>query len=345
MLLFITTFGSYLHAKDGLITVEIGQTGGTGGETGGRTKKISPKKVESIFISTGAALSTDVIQLCYENNIDIVFLDKFGNPISRVWHSKLGSTALIRKKQLEMSVGKAGAKYAKYFIERKFENQKEWMERLMKTRPNHSAVIGGMIETIAGAQKKLEETKGPIEEIRETLLGIEGSTGRAYFRTVSALLPDTFQFDERSRNPAKDEFNAVLNYLYGILYGVVEKACILAGIDPYVGIMHVDNYNKKSFVFDAMEMVRVFADESAVYLFSNRKLGKTQFQKLENGFLIGDDAKKIVIEYFIPYLDESIRYRGRNIARRHTVLLELRRLANEWLDNEEGFDRIEIGEL
>ncbi|OHD58990.1 MAG: CRISPR-associated endonuclease Cas1 [Spirochaetes bacterium GWF1_49_6] len=338
MLLFLTTYGSYLHTSDGLITVEIGKDKAV--------KQISPKKVESIFISTGAALSTDLIQLCYDNNIDIVFMDKYGNPTSRVWHSKLGSTALIRKKQIEASVGETGAKYAKLFISRKFENQKEWMERLIKTRPHHAAIIGKMIETLADARKKLDETAGAIEDIRETLLGIEGSAGRAYFRTISALLPDAFQFEERSRNPAKDEFNAILNYMYGILYGVVEKACILAGIDPFVGIMHTDNYNKKSFVFDAMEMVRIYADESAVYLFSNRKLGKTQFQTIENGVLIGDEAKKIVIEHFISFLDESIRYRGRNISRRHTVLLELRHLANEWLEGEAKIiDKIDIEEL
>ena len=52
-------------------------------------------------ISNQAMLSTQAIVLALEHNIDIIFLDKFGDPLGRVWFSKMGSTALIRRKQLE----------------------------------------------------------------------------------------------------------------------------------------------------------------------------------------------------------------------------------------------------
>ncbi|MFO7558792.1 MAG: CRISPR-associated endonuclease Cas1 [Desulfobacterales bacterium] len=58
-------------------------------------------------------------------------------------------------------------------------------------------------------------------------------------------MPEKYQFSGRSRRPAKDPFNAVLNYCYGMLYSRVEKACILSGLDPFVGFLHTDNYNKK----------------------------------------------------------------------------------------------------
>ena len=32
----------------------------------------------------------------------------------------------------------------------------------------------------------------------------------------------------------------MLNYAYGILYSLVEKACICAGLYPFVGFLHVD---------------------------------------------------------------------------------------------------------
>src|SRR5262249_5380163 len=37
-----------------------------------------------------------------------------------------------------------------------------------------------------------------------------------------------YRFDGRSRQPAKDGFNAVLNYSYGVLYSLVERACVCA---------------------------------------------------------------------------------------------------------------------
>ena len=35
---------------------------------------------------------------------------------------------------------------------------------------------------------------------------------------------------------------------------MVEKAYIIAGLDQYIGFLHTDNYNKKSLVFDVIEL-------------------------------------------------------------------------------------------
>ena len=48
------------------------------------------------MITTAAYITTDAIKLAMDHNIDIIFLDKFGGPFGRVWHSKLGSTTLIQ---------------------------------------------------------------------------------------------------------------------------------------------------------------------------------------------------------------------------------------------------------
>ena len=52
------------------------------------------------------------------------------------------------------------------------------------------------------------------------------------------------------------------------MYSNVERACILAGLDPFIGIMHVDNYNRQSFVFDLIEMYRIYIDQIVFKLFS-----------------------------------------------------------------------------
>jgi len=40
--------------------------------------------------------------------------------------------------------------------------------------------------------------------------------------------------------PAKDEFNAMLNYGYGMLYGMIERSVVVAGLDPYIGFPGID---------------------------------------------------------------------------------------------------------
>jgi CRISPR-associated endonuclease Cas1 len=72
----------------------------------------------------------------------------------------------------------------------------------------------------------------------------------------------TCTFKGRSSRPAEDPFNAFLNYAYGVLYSRVEKALIIAGVDPFVGFMHRDDYNMKSMVFDFIEPYRIYAEET-----------------------------------------------------------------------------------
>jgi CRISPR-associated protein Cas1 len=164
-------------------------------------------------------------------------------------------------------------------------------------------------------------------------MGLEGTAGRIYFELLSYVMPERFRFDGRSRNPAKDEFNAMLNYGYGVLYSLVEKGCILAGLDPYIGFVHTDNYNKKSLVFDLIELFRIYAEEPVVFLFSGRKVKVDYFDKLpNNGMTLNKEGKAFLIEALNKHFDESIRYRGRNIQRRNTIQMECHRIANSLIE-------------
>lgn len=64
--------------------------------------KLPAKDIEQIMISTSATITTDSIKLALENNIDIVILDYFGNPVGRFWHSKISNISTIRRHQLSL---------------------------------------------------------------------------------------------------------------------------------------------------------------------------------------------------------------------------------------------------
>ena len=83
--------------------------------------------------------------------------------------------------------------------------------------------------------------------------------------------------------PAKDEFNSLLNYAFGILYSKVEKACVIAGLDPYIGILHTDNYGKKSLTFDIIENYRHLASRTVFKLFTQKKVNKEYFDVFSKG--------------------------------------------------------------
>jgi CRISPR-associated protein Cas1 len=318
MQLVINTYGSYIRKKAGCFLVK----------TDDKEFEVSARKVESIVITTGAYLSTDAIKFAMENNIDVIFLDEFGNPYGRVWHSKLGSTTLIRRRQLEIAEKDAGLELAKQWIVKKFENQVEFLKKLANARPEKKNDIEDYARRIEGIKASLADLKGTIEEKRGSLMGKEGAGGKIYFEALSYIVPERFEFDGRSRQPAKDEFNCLLNYAYGVLYSLVERACILAGLDPYMGFIHTDNYNKKSLVFDLIDMFRIHAEQTVVHLLSQRKIKKEQFDPIKGGITLNKAGKAVLIEALNNTLEKSVRYRGRNIKNRDIIQFECHRIAN-----------------
>ena len=296
---------------------------------------ISPLKVESIVISNQAMLSTQAIVLALEHNIDIIFLDKFGDPLGRVWFSKMGSTALIRRKQLEAAEMPHGLELVFQMIRQKMENQAHFLKKLMHARPGKESRFDSAITTIEQSLSSLTFSAEDIEGVRNRIMGLEGTAGRAYFQCISNILPEKYQFSGRSRRPAKDPFNAVLNYCYGILYSLVEKACILSGLDPYVGFLHTDNYNKKSLVFDFIEPFRIYGEQTVVYLFTGKKIKDEYYDSKDNAVSLNQKGKPVVVEAMNKHLDETVRYRRKNVKRRHILQHEAHRLANILLADED----------
>jgi CRISPR-associated protein Cas1 len=321
MQLVLNTFGTGLNKSGQMFEIF----------SDGKKHKISPLKVSSILISPGINISSDAVQLALQNNIDIYIMDKFGNPVGRFWHARMGSTTRIRRAQLLLSMSEDGIEFGLRWVIAKFENQIEFLKEMRSRRTRLSAEITSAIENLQNSREKLIELTGNMNDIRQNVLGIEGSGGKVYWDIFSKLVPEQFVFSGRSRRPAKDEFNAILNYGYGVLYGMVERAVVVAGLDPYIGFIHTDNYNKVSLVFDVIEKYRIWIEQSILGLFSKKMLKKNMFDKLANGYNIGDEGKKVLIPAINEFLDQQVRYNNRNIRRRDVIQLDLHAFAQELL--------------
>ncbi|HEY5536606.1 MAG TPA: CRISPR-associated endonuclease Cas1 [Ignavibacteria bacterium] len=325
MQLNINTKGTYLHIKDDTFEVRVKK------EKGDYEKfHYSAKKVTSIILAQGIALSTDAVKLAITNNIDIIFVEYDGFPLGRVWHSKLGSTTKIRKKQLEASSNEIGLKWIKIWILQKVQNQIEFLSDLKKHRSEKLNFLNEKIQNIDNLKNSLELISASnTKDVSDTIRGLEGTAGRIYFETLSLLLADEYKFDGRSSRPAADPFNAFLNYAYGVLYSRVEKTLIIAGIDPYLGFLHRDDYNQLSMVYDFIEPYRIFADRAVYKLFSGKKVNQSHTDKISNGYSLNKDGKILLMENFNKYFEEeTVRYKGRNQTRSNIIQFDAHTFAN-----------------
>lgn len=328
MQLVINTFGASLRKEGERFVVRAGD----------KKLDVSAHKVRSILLTTAAHLSTDAIQLAVAHNIDLVFLDKHGDPYARVWQTKMGSTAAIRRRQLEVADGPEGLGIVLEWVQAKLRQQAEFLEELRHRRPESDSLFGGPLGAIRAGLVRLAGLQGTVDEVRGTLMGLEGSAGRAYWACLGSLVPEAYRFEGRSRQPAKDGFNAVLNYSYGVLYSLVERACVCAGLDPHVGFLHTDNYAKKSLVFDIIEPFRILGDRTTVLLFTGRRAQKDFFEELPGGVGLSKEGRAFFLANFNERLDKVVRYpvqgksgKTRNVKVRDTIQHEAHALANRLL--------------
>jgi len=327
MILFIDTYGTYLHVKDDMFEVRLKKDNDT------IRKKIAPLKINSILLSNGITISTDAINLALRYNIDILFMEFDGTPYGRVWFSKLGSTTKIRKQQLITSVTNKAIMYVKKWITLKLQNQIDLLKKLKKHRMDKAPLFTNVINKLKDRIELINKLEGrTISDIADNIRGFEGSAAKEYFRLLGIIIPDNYKFETRNFRPAKDAFNAFLNYAYGVLYGKTEKALIIAGIDPFVGFLHRDDYNQKSMVFDFIEPFRIYADEVVFKLFSSKKISKKHTDKIANGVSLNKEGKMLLMQSFNDFMDiETLKYRGKNQTRNNIIQLEAHAFASSLL--------------
>ena len=289
---------------------------------------ISPLKIKTMIMSKGISITTDAIELAVENNIDILLMDSLGKLYGRFWHSRFGSTAYIRRKQIEIFENEEGLEFVKEWLANKIENCSLHLKDLQIKRESKREYIETERMNMQKFIYKIKTVSGSLEEKRNILMGYEGNAGKIYYGVLSNLIPKDFKFGGRSMQPAKDEFNSLLNYAFGILYSKVEKACVIAGLDPYIGILHTDNYGKKSLTFDIIENYRHLASRTVFKLFTQKKVNKEYFDVFSNGLSLNKEGKHVLIETFYEVLDKKIKYNGRHITNLDKIQYDCHEIAN-----------------
>lgn len=304
----------------------------------GRRVAVSAHKVRSIVLTTAAHLTTDALALAVAYNVDVLLLDERGSPLGRFWHTRMGSTAAIRRRQLEAAGSAEGLGLARGWAEAKLRHQAEFLEELSGRRPGWEGLFAAALAGLRAALARLQCLQGSLDDNRATLMGLEGVGARGYFACLGQLVPDGWRFEGRSRQPARDAFNAMLNYAYGVLYGLVERACLLAGLDPHPGFLHTDDYGKPSLVFDLIEPFRVLGDRAVVLLFTGRRVEKGWFDNVPGGVALSPDGRAAFLAAFNERLDRGVRYpvrnkpgKSRNVRQRDVIQHEAHAVANRLL--------------
>ena len=285
-------------------------------------QRIPAVGIDSIQISRGAQITSDAVMLAIEKEIEVMFMDKTGKPIGRIWSPKYGSISTIRKGQLNFIYSHNAVDWIKEVLLKKIENQQALM-LLFNNNEHPETDTEKNIARLEDYRNKIRTLDGDIvNDIAPMLRGWEGQASRIYFSTINTFLPELFRFNIRTQHPALDITNAFLNYGYGILYGRIEGALIKAGVDPYIGILHRDDYNRPVLVYDIIEMYRIWVDYVVYTLLAQNVITEEFYSVREDGsYWLEALGRRVLIQSLNDYMDEVITVKG--VTRSRLTILSL----------------------
>jgi CRISP-associated protein Cas1 len=304
----------------------------------------APVEVESIWLRTSTLCTVDALRLAEQHGIDVVFTDYHGHPFGRFVPHRPSSTTLTQKAQLIISQTPEAVEWVKLWTADKLQHQQDFLRELFSRR---KGVVAERTEQHANGimklQRSIEALKGNhVLDIADTLRGLEGTAGRLYFQALSALLPKRYQFEGRSMRPAKDAFNAMLNYGYALLYAKVEAALTRAGVSPWLGFLHVDGYRRQSMVFDFIEPFRHYVERVIVRLCTQKDIVlQSHVETLSDGAVwVSAEGRALLIPILQDQLNEKkFPFRNSRFTVEYAIRWQASRFATrlrEQLNQQEG---------
>lgn len=320
MQMVLNTPGLALKTRDGAFEVAAGE----------ERRIVSPQQLESIAVTAPCLISSSAIELAIEYDLSIYFFNEIGDAVGCLRSPYFESIATLRRKQVYFSDSPQGGNWVILLFRLKTAHQIDVLEYLANRRPSLAPEYLQVIAQLKAGLLELESFKDQsTDAMGSNIMGWEGHQARMYWKAVSMGMPDPWKFNGRSRRPAEDGFNAMLNYLYGMMYTIVEQALFAAGLDPHLGILHSDEYDRPTLAFDLIEPFRPWVDQLLAEQFMSDQVKPEFFDQVYQGWRLNAAGKKFIIPMFNAWLEEKCRLDGKQFSRKGHIYRYAAELAQQ----------------
>jgi len=299
--LYVFSLGASLHKEGEAIVVRVE----------GETKlKLPFVGLQSIVCFGDAWMSPTLAGSCLAHGITISYLTPYGRFVARV-QGPISGNVLLRRAQYRISdMQEQSARIIRQIIAAKIANCRNVLQRACR---DHGAKISEQeVNHVIGLLKGNAEKIANESDI-DRLRGIEGDSARLYFSVFDQLITtqkNDFFFHGRSRRPPLDRVNALLSFMYTLLYHDMRGALETNGLDPAVGFLHRDRPGRMSLALDLMEEFRgSIADRLVLSLINLRQLSAKDFSVSKSGaVLLEEKGRKELVAAYQKRKQETIMH-------------------------------------
>ncbi|SPD72994.1 CRISPR-associated endonuclease Cas1 [uncultured Desulfobacterium sp.] len=234
-------------------------------------KTLFTYKLDQILLFGNIEVTHNAMCQIMRNNIDTVFLTRYGRYLGRLAPVEAKNVFLRKRQYLIQQDLHFCVHLAKSIVAGKLSNMATLLMRIKRSKKETEA--GNMAHQIQDLMTNLSEADD-INSVR----GYEGRASALFFKGFPYGFVEDMGFTKRVRRPPTDPVNSVLSLLYTFLMNRVYSAVRIAGLDPYPGFLHTNDYGRFSLVLDLMEEFRtIIADTLTLSLFNLKILQKDDF--------------------------------------------------------------------
>lgn len=245
-------------------------------------QKLPIKIIDSVVVLGNTTLTCPLIKSFSECGIQVVYCTKSGRPLSilSTFNSK---NVVLKIKQISAYMDQSKRlKLAKYICAKKLETQRYYLEK-------RRGISRSVIKDFQEIEKKIDSCNS-----LDSLRGIEGCCANIYFNAISMISP----FEKRSRRPAEDYFNALLNLTYAMIQSKILCTLTAVGLNASIGFLHEIKSGRASLALDLMEFFRSDADRFVINAVNRREFTENDFQIENAGYYLTNRSFKKFIEKY-----------------------------------------------
>lgn len=316
--LFIDRKNAELEADRGRLLVRI---------DGARPHFSVPMNVlEMLVISAPVKFSSSLMTQLTQENVVTVFINPRKSEASTITTGMMHNDARRRLWQYQaITTPDIRMAFARQLMQHKLRLQKAMLTKALQKRLDCRHPLTTGISRIESLQQNLINANN-IDSLR----GMEGAAGAAYFEAYQSLFAPALEFNGRNRRPPLDPVNVILSLSFTLLHAEAVRTLFATGFDPLLGIYHEPSFGRESLACDLVEVFRPLAERWIWRLFAEEVLRPEHFSKENSGAdmpcMLGKRGREIYYQHYDV------------VARRWRKLM--RRTARYWLAQV----RISVGE-
>ena len=300
--LFVTTHNAYLRLEGETLCVEVEHE---------KKLQVPLHHLGSIVAFGDVMLTPALLRRCATDGRSVVLPDRNGQFSGRL-EGPVSGNILLRQAQHQAAADHASTvAIARACIAGKLRNS-----RYVLLRGAREAKADADAKTLRQAAKLFANHQRDLSGATnlDILRGLEGDSARIYFGALPALIRAeqraTFAFEQRSRRPPRDAFNALISFLYTLLVHDCQGALEGVGLDPQLGFLHAVRPGRPGLALDLMEEFRaVIADRLALTLINRSQLTAKHFEPRPGGAVyLNDDGRRTVLTAYQQRKQEEITH-------------------------------------